>query len=149
MRARLPDAAEDAILFVKRIQEADRPLPDVVLNGVSVMADDDEGVADAGALEVCQDIPQQRVAAEVEEYLVPFVAEVLQPRAEAGRRDESLHPPSSSLRAVPCPPHTGSVRCERANLTGSARFMKRATGAVVKRTWHQAHGPRRVGLSGG
>ena len=72
-----PHAAEDAGLFVEGIQNALGASADSEADGEGVEADDDRRIGDVSLLEVGQNGGQDRFAAEIEQDLIAFVAEIL------------------------------------------------------------------------
>src|SRR5262249_13733919 len=108
VRLRQPDTTEDAVVLVERIQQTGGPLAAEVLDGEGVVADQDQRLGNAGALEVRQNGPQQVVAAQIEEHLVLTVGVILHAGAAPRGRDESLHPLPSSRLGLPMPLSDGS-----------------------------------------
>src|SRR5262249_42709572 len=92
---RLPDAAQDAIVFVKRIEETGGPKAGQRADGGGVKADDDVRFRNAGLRGVIQNGVENGLAAQVQEHLVALLAQVLEARAQPCRCNESLHSSSS------------------------------------------------------
>src|SRR4051794_38763706 len=85
----LPDAAEDSVVIVKRVEQTGGSSAHGGADRLGVEAGDDEGLRNAGLLEMVQDGAKEGFAAEVEQDLVAFLTQVLHTGAQTRRRDES------------------------------------------------------------
>src|SRR5262249_33209154 len=80
VRAAQPDAAEDAVVLEEGVEQAAGAAAAGGANGQGVVADRHIGIAEAGGLEVVQEVAEDRRAPEVDEDLVALLAEVLEAR---------------------------------------------------------------------
>src|SRR5262249_49023631 len=97
-----PDAAQDAVVLVERVQHTGGPGGAGGAHAPGVEPDHHERFGDPSIFEVIEDVVEDGPATQIEQHLVAALAEILEARAAPRCRDESFHPLLFSAPTGPC-----------------------------------------------